>query len=241
MRQGVRTLALSSTYLIGVCLSLNLTLLLTPVQAQTTQSDQAPAPTQGSSNLSVIQSAFNSLLESWRQKERSLGSRGICILSPGYLGPSDQVWHDRPLFLWKDSPSAQTQEIILSTYQTNDVVWEEALESLDQRNYWLYAGPSLEPGEIYRWELGSDSGTSGYGHVFEVMGNPEREKIAKDLKELEVALSGKNASPLEIALEKAKYFSQKRLWSDMLTVLYLVPNPPVEFTQALASLQEEFC
>lgn len=194
-------------------------------QVAPTQKNPKPRPS------AILESLFRQLVRS----ERPLGSRSnLCAITPGLLGKTDTIWHDHPLFSWKGS----VEQVIVRSYDTGEVLWQQKVA--DQTQNLAYTGASLKPGQVYEWEMLSDSTTKAR-FTFMVMPAPDREQFMAELKNLEAQLQAEGASPSRIALARAELFAQQGLWSDTLQSLYSVTDQPVELQQTMEEISTYLC
>jgi hypothetical protein len=183
-------------------------------------------------------SSLNSLMGLFYQRRprREGITRGeeFCAISPGLIGDTDIIWSDRPAFLWQ----GEVTQITLRDFDTQEVLWSQALtpsaESL------VYDGTTLNPGQVYQWELSSSSEESFQG-IFQVMDSPEREAIAAEIQSLEEQLKTNGASAETIATERARYFAERGYWSDMLQALQTVETPSAAITASVEEMTAHVC
>lgn len=170
------------------------------------------------------------------REEPPLGSRGaVCAISPGLLGTTDIIWSDRPLFLWQGAAS----QITLYTFDTQAEVWNAPLEPGTQAI--AYAGEELlQLGQVYAWTLSDGAGTNVL-YIFEVMGTAERSLIAAEVQALETQLKASNTSDETIAAERARYFAERDLWSDVLESLYQIETPSESVNQTIQEISDRVC
>jgi hypothetical protein len=184
-----------------------------------------------------------------RRKKSPAGSRGgeICVIAPAKLVDRDakqentqvpqEVWSDRPLFLW-NIQGGTVNRIELSREGNKGILWYQQIQRETRA---VYDGKPLEPGQSYVWELfASVPHPVRTSVLFQVMEREKRDRISRELRQLEERLKGASAETM--ALEKANYFAKQELWSDALRELYSVPKPSADLTRAIALLQaHDFC
>jgi uncharacterized protein (DUF342 family) len=72
------------------------------------------------------------------------------------------------------------------------------------------------------------------------MDSQKRDRITAELSQLEERLKGASAETM--ALEKANYFAERKLWPDALRELYSVSEPSAELRDAIEQIQAyDFC
>jgi hypothetical protein len=142
------------------------------------------------------------------------------------LGKTDTLWSDRPLFLWRGSAG----KIALQDYDTNQPLWSRTVSASSQQV--VYDGKPLQPGKVYEWLILANDAPKART-TFAVMEASERNRLAPELQTLDTT-----ATP---ALEKARYFSDRGLWSDALQALYTVQNPSSQVLQARQEMLAYLC
>ncbi|MDX2214268.1 MAG: hypothetical protein SFY66_13345 [Oculatellaceae cyanobacterium bins.114] len=169
------------------------------------------------------------------REEPPLGSRGdLCAVSPGLLGETDIIWSDRPTFAWR----GETGHIILRSVNNPTPLWQQSLSSGTQSI--SYNGTPLTPGQVYEWELDTASGI-GQQYTFEVMGGQERDRITRELQALENQLKTAGESTEAIAIARARYFAEQRLWSDAFQALQSISNPSSDLTEGMTHMTNYLC
>lgn len=185
--------------------------------------------------------------------KRKKASRGdTCLITPPASTETYQVWHDRPLFLWKYSGANQDANLIVTEYENpNNIVWKSSVNLAAQKL--LYgAKDALEAGKLYQWKLVTNSEQISPSIAFQIMSSSERNQIETDLLALERSLKASKASSEEIALKRATYFEKYQIkhkadnqtfgaWSDVLQSLYNVKNPSKEYIQLRKEYTDYFC
>lgn len=182
------------------------------------------------SQRSILDSMMSMFRGRQPRREGIRRSGELCPISPGLVG-TDQVWNDRPLFLWQGTVS----QITLKDFESGEKLWEQPVGNTVQQI--AYPGSALPPG-MYQWELLNGTGSSS-SFIFEIVGGDQRQQIAASLQELESQISNKTAE--EKALATADYFTQQELWSDAFQVLYSISNPSMEVKQAVQEIAAYVC
>lgn len=169
------------------------------------------------------------------REEPPLGSRGdLCAISPGLLGETDMVWNDRPLFAWR----GEAGQIILRSLNSAAPLWQQPLTGETQSI--AYPDAPLTPGQVYEWELDTVSSV-GPQYTFEIMTGEERDRVSQDLQALENQLKAAGESTEAIAIARAHYFAEQRLWSDAIQSLQSVTNPSSDLTQGITQMTNYLC
>ena len=182
-----------------------------------------PTTTTRKRESSSILETIWKLLRAKREQEPALSSRSnICEITPGLLGETNTIYSDRPLFLWQGTlPSL---EIYLyspfSLDADQELLWTQTVNAESQNV--LYTGEALQPGKIYDWEIIVDSQANRRRISFQIMDQGERDRISRELEQLETELTVSGANIEEIILAKANYFAERDLWSDTLQQLYFL-------------------
>jgi hypothetical protein len=156
------------------------------------------------------------------------GSRGpgdeIVPLLPGSI--STETWSNRPLFLWQGV--ARQIELIAAN---GSIVWNQRLA--ETARHCFYTDTPL-PSGTYEWILYSPAKVAVSRVAFRVMSPEKQARITADLAALETQLS--TASAEHIALQKANYFAERQLWSDVFREAFSVAHPSKELSALLESL-----
>lgn len=175
------------------------------------------------------------ILDLLRHKKVTTGSRTIeekiCAIALGLI-KTRVVWNDRPLFLWQGI--AQKIEVRLPS--SKDAFWEQSVSEADRDA--TYNGPALQQGHTYQWVL-TDRYSQPTSFNFQIMAAERRNVIAAELMALEAQLETKKATPEAIALQRANYFAQRELWSDVLQEVFSVQNPSAALTRIKQELPAE--
>lgn len=163
--------------------------------------------------------------------------KGLCLISPDAASQTRIIWNTKPFFLWKGDIS----KIAVGGSGNKEYLKTQIVTGSQNANY---TGKPLEPGKTYRWliflsELESDSYTMFV--PFKIMEAPQRNRVSAELKLLERLQKNRGADAEKIALTKAKYFTQRGLWSDALQQAYSVPNPSPELSQLIKDLPLQLC
>ena len=173
------------------------------------------------------------------EKKGNGGSRGVCVIAPTAIGTSQEIWSDRPLFVWV-GPSRPTR-IQLRAVGSDQVLWRDKVE---EQNKVLYDGEALQPGQTYEWSLfvsNQENARPIKIETFRLMDAQKRDRIKTQLQSLDQQLQAKNASTEEIARKRAEYFAQQRLWLDVLQEAFSVENPSPALTDMVRSIPRTLC
>lgn len=169
------------------------------------------------------------------------GSRGplLCAIAPQPITTNSDVWSDRPLLVWRGTLS----RIEIRQTGSNKVLWRQT--GIEGQNRTLYAGEVLQPGQTYDWLLfdpfATENSSPRQRVTFRVMDTKERDRIKTQLQNLEQELKAKGTSAEEIAIQRAQYFAQKNLWSDVLQEAYSVQNPSAALAGIIQDLPTKLC
>jgi hypothetical protein len=169
----------------------------------------------------------------WQRDKKPLGARSaLCLLSPGLDGKY-QMWHDRPLFLWQNGDAI---EVNLRKRGAKQLLWSLKPNGGDRS---MVAPEVLTPG-LYQWQVvGVDSEVSDRAvwTSFEVV---RGEKLGQELQAFESKLP-KGYSAEEKVLQRADFFSDRNLGSDVLQVLFTVEKPSAVFVQERQTYLKKLC
>lgn len=159
------------------------------------------------------------------------GSRGddFCLINPG---ENEKVWHLNPLFIWQ----GDTNKIGLREKGKKIVLWRDSVAQKESNLKSVkYKGLPLQFGKTYEWLFYSNTSKNIVREIpFQIMDATERAPITAELSALNKKLKAEGATEEEIALERASYFENRKLWGDVLQELYSVQNPSVKL-QSIAN------
>jgi hypothetical protein len=182
------------------------------------------------------------LIAKARTKPR-LGGRGpFCPIAPaGRLGKG--MWSARPLFLWQ----GEARRIEVRSDDSNEVLWNQPI-AVTARSI-AYAGKPLQVGQTYNWMLfddqdkpliDDDPDKTNYPR-FTLMDTQKRDLITTELAALEKPLKAAGELDGVIALQKANYFADNNLWSDVFQVVFSVKTPTAALTKVTQEIPNYFC
>lgn len=170
---------------------------------------------------------------------QGVGRGGVCVLTPRTIGTNMEVWSDRPLFVWRSTGLMPVQEIEVRLPGSQEVLWSQEVPA-GTRSLMYGADKPLQPGQTYNW-VALDAINKKHAFTFKVMDAQKRDRISAELKKLEEQLKAKGATPEEIALQRAEYFSDQQLWSDVLQEVYSMKNPSPVFNERVKAVTGEIC
>jgi hypothetical protein len=161
---------------------------------------------------------------------------GICAIAPKSIGTTTQIWNTRPLFAW----TGPFKRLELRRVGSSQLLWSHKIAA--KQNRVLYGGDELQPGETYEWKLffsDHENAPVAATEQFRVIDGQERDRITEELQSLNEQL--KNLSPEDKAKQRAQYFVQQQLWSDVLQEAYSVENPSPALTNMVKALPKAIC
>lgn len=196
----------------------------------------ASEPTYGNSNKQP-NSGWQTVFSAMRRRRQRPVSRPLEIGSICFISPVNQglVYSNRPFFVWKGN----LKKIAVTNFGSDDLLWQNEIKG--KNSFVSYTGKvNLLPGESYEWRgfIGENPAVLA---DFQMMDKQQRQVVTNDLKSLEIRLNKKGSNKQVMALEKAKYFVNKELWSDALQEAYSIPNPPAELSQLLRDFPNQMC
>lgn len=157
----------------------------------------------------------------------------LCMISPDALSQPRIVWSDHPLFIWL----GPVQKIAVRLVGSDEDLWSQTVVG---RQSTKYTGKALQPGQTYEWLVFLDQSTP-LSVVFQMMDAQQRDRITAQLQTQENKLKAKGADQEAIALAKAKFFADNKLWSDMLQQAYSLPKPSPELAKIRQELPQQLC
>lgn len=166
------------------------------------------------------------------------GSRGddFCLINPG---ENEKVWHLNPLFIWQ----GDTNKIGLREKGKKIVLWRDSVAQTESNLKSVkYKGLPLQFGKTYEWLFYSNTSKNIVREIpFQIMDATERAPITAELSALNNKLKAEGATEEEIALERASYFENRKLWGDVLQELYSVQNPSVKLQSIANEVTNKIC
>jgi hypothetical protein len=187
------------------------------------------------------------------------GSRDsmLCLLTPGNADESvTNLWSATPQFVWAEKflePGIHSSvaRVVVVLPESQAVVWSQQVPtnlpptSVTQTPWRVqqmaYNGDALQPGQIYEWFLLDRRNHPLESGAFQVMATAEQQAIGTALATLTQSLSAKQATPEDIAAEKAFYFAEQYLWSEALQVTFSVETPSPELVEFQHQLPNQIC
>lgn len=183
-----------------------------------------------------------------RKKSRKGGKGSICLIVPQRLDDpvsqvqgTQEIWSLNPRFLWNLS-KGNVRTIELYEKDSNQPFWSQ--EVPEGETSFVYDGKPLQPGNSYKWR------TIAYAPYrmksipgeFKVMEAQKRLGITIRLALIEHRLKKQGANAEKIALEKANYFAEEELWSDVVKEIYQVQKPSIRLKQKIQQIQSsDYC
>ena len=163
----------------------------------------------------------------------------VCMISPDEPKTTRIVWSDRPLFIWQ----GQVKKIVVLNKNTGKK-WTQPVTETE--NISTYTGDKpLQPGQTYEWRVFFEDSLSkkelSSGVNFQVMEAQQRDRITADLQNLEKQLKAENKDTEAIALAKAKYFAENKLWSDVLQQLYSIQTTSTDLDAFRKDISHKLC
>jgi hypothetical protein len=127
------------------------------------------------------------------------------------------------------------------------VLWQQvATTNMDATKssparYVVTSEAPLPPGN-YEWLFFDQTTRSLQLSVpFQVMDGNQRALITADLAKLDAKLNASGTKGDAIALQRANFFAERRLWSDGMQEIYAVKKPSAELQQVAHEIEQEIC
>lgn len=217
----------------------------TTQKEQNNQSNQTNQPQRKRSTLEAILAIFKE-----RQKQK-LGSRGVCLVSPGILEKeTNTIWHNQPLFVWQGN-SSKVEIRLYTADNPRKPIWRQQVTQNSSElilQQIAYTGKPLELGKIYDWEIFDANDKSQEIRSFQIMDieqynsiNEELTNLEKQLKQQQLTEAEIKLTEAEITVKKANYFAEKGLFSDAITELSSLDNLSPEIEQEIQDSLNQFC
>lgn len=198
------------------------------------------------SSMAIAQTNSQQQVSWWQifQKEPPVDERpggprpmglNFCAIAPRSIRTNTEVWSNQPMFVWRGN----LKKVEVRTQDREKVLWSQTVAETDNRV--TYSGEPLQPGQTYNWIIFNSQNSPLFFIPFKVMDASERDRIQVGLTNLDQALKDKGATPEEIAMQRANYFAQQELWSDVLKEVYSVPNPSPELEAMIEQIPTKLC
>jgi hypothetical protein len=206
-----------------------------PSQSAIAASSQSSAPLSWN-DISIKLFSLSNLQEQRYNKPGGKTPPKICLISPGR---QEQIWHDRPLFIWQGTQPA----IGVRQSDTGAILWQRSSPATSPLKRARYLGEELRSGRTYDWLFFAKEADSApqFWVKFQIMPPPASILISAELKTLERKLEAAEADAETIALHRANYFAQKNLWTDVLQEIYSVREPSAELQQLTQEILTRVC
>jgi hypothetical protein len=159
----------------------------------------------------------------------------FCAIAPRPFDTSTEVWSDRPLFKWQ----GKAGQIEVRLQGSEKALWSQTVPSKTRSV--MYDGEALQPGQTYNWVIFDLDDNRVAETSFKAMETQKRDRIKTELQALEGELKAKGASTDEIALNRAKYFAQQQLWSDVWREVSSVENPSAALNEFVQTIPPADC
>jgi hypothetical protein len=213
----------------------------------------AASPAIAAQKQSKRQSALDAFKDLFKPKPRTGASRGPgCIVTPGLvtsqldeqpnpeLDEEPMIWSDRPLFVWDEAIG----RIEVSLADDGTVVWSQSVPA-NARSI-LYAGQPLQAGQTYKVRLLDLTNTpiiqdSAFDLKFMLVASQRQQEIAGTLANQEKQLRQQKATEETIALQKAIYFAEQKLWSDAFQTVYAISATSPELKTFVQTTIAKIC
>ncbi|XGV94390.1 MAG: hypothetical protein ACAF41_01000 (plasmid) [Leptolyngbya sp. BL-A-14] len=162
---------------------------------------------------------------------------GICKIAPSDRG--GVFLSDRPTFIWQ----GKVKRIEVRTTEEGKLVWSKDLSAGEQMATFPSTTPALVPGTSYKLVFdGNDQAASS----FEIVPVGKREQLLAELSSHSNNLP-QTASKSVIALKKATYLGEQRLWLDAFGILFSVKPSEVPkqelaaWNKGLSTIRQSVC
>lgn len=156
-----------------------------------------------------------------------------------WITPTDMVWNSRPQLVWSGSFRA----VGVRPVGTETLLWR-SIAPVDNKLHRLeYGGTPLEPGKAYEWVFffSENANTPMLRVPFQLVDANQQTTIKTDLAKLNAPDQKQKTNAEALALQRANYFAQQQLWSDVLQEVYSVKNPSPELQQTAQAIEKQIC
>ncbi len=156
-----------------------------------------------------------------------------------WITPSDTVWNSRPRLVW----SGNFRVVGVRPVGAKMLLWRSVAPAGNKLHRLEYTGVPLEAGKAYEWLFFfSENSSAPILRVpFQIVDANQRTTINTDLAKLKAQFQKQKINAEAMALQRANYFAQRQLSSDVLQEIYSVTNPSQQLQQVARSLEAEVC
>lgn len=187
-----------------------------------------------------------------KKKGRGGSRTPFCSIWPNLDDPDLLViWSERPLFVWKGNAKVKRIEVRLANRESTLFWSHDVTEKEQKEKSILYPADSeaLKPGQEYNYSVEYEIvSKNSQGEViqfsekspsipFRIMDEQEHLRIKAELETLEN--QNPTMSAEERALQRANYFAQQRVWSDVIQEIFLLQNPSTDLTNVIKEIRNE--
>ena len=217
-----------------------------PAQAAIRTKNQTQSSQKENTQLAL---SWSDIVKIFRRKKSRKGGKGtFCLIVPQRLDDpvsqvqgTQEIWSLNPRFLWNIS-KGNVRKIELFEKDSDRAFWSQ--EVPEGETSFVYDGKPLKPGDSYKWRIIADAPfpIKSIPVDFKVMEAQKRLGITIRLALLEHRLKKQGVNAEKIALEKANYFAEEELWSDVVKEIYQVKNPSRRLKQRIKQIESsDYC
>lgn len=186
-------------------------------------------------------SAVQKLLNLFKQKRLYGRTRSstVCMITPNKNG--NQLWSDRPLFVWQNAPVSQ---IRVQLERGGKVVWQKKLA--ETQSSAVYVGVPLQPGKTYEIVLLDHQGKAFNKDKdmlpkFTPLDVAKRTHITNQLNAIEHRLLAKQETIEDIMTAKVEYLLKGNYISDAVQIVYSAQDKAPELMEVTQQIAEMSC
>lgn len=156
-----------------------------------------------------------------------------------WITPTDSLWNTRPQLVWLGS----FRSVGVRPVGTQTILWRSVAPVANRLHRLEYGGTPLEPGKAYEWVFffSETANTPMLRVPFQMVDVNQQAAIKTDLAKLTNQHQKQKITAEALALQRANYFAQRQLWSDVLQEVYSVKNPSKQLQQVAQDTEAEVC
>ncbi|MBL1177176.1 hypothetical protein [Pantanalinema sp. GBBB05] len=156
-----------------------------------------------------------------------------------WITPTETLWNSRPQLVW----SGSFRTVGIRPVGTETLLWRSVAPAGNRLHRLEYGGTPLKPGKAYEWVFffSENANTPMLQVPFQLVDANQQTAIKTDLAKLANQYQKQKINTEALALQRANYFAQQQLWSDVLQEVYSVKSPSKQLQQVAQAIEAKVC
>ncbi len=156
-----------------------------------------------------------------------------------WMTPHETLWNSRPQLIWSGSFRA----VGVRPMGTETTLWRSVAPAGNMLHRLEYGGTPLQAGKPYEWVFFFDQNSNSpiLRVPFQIVDANQQMTIKTDLATLTHQSQKQKINAEALALQRANYFAQRQLWSDVLQEVYSVRTPSKQLQQVTRDIEAKVC